>query len=346
MKSAYLIVPDLHYAVSKEHRKNYLSEVMSIMTQILSVRQKYVDKGYSVKVIFLGDVIDGPITQAEDAMRCQNLFRYYCAIFDDAYCVMGNHEANNVASNPFWFLVSDLEDEALKHIGKALQPQGVESVLRLPSTVVDGEVTFYFNHFGLNPKVPSKAGVAVGLFHQNVGSNDICKMWGTFTDVEEASFMQAYNLSFFGHMHLATGKFYLNDAHTCVGEWLGTCVGTNVVEVETLPRECKIPAVLIEGGKFISVEDNIVLRSDPSNAIDYERLAVTRSTSAMIKEVKDIAVQSSRADTLYQSVREAADNLQLGVLVDLLAQSEEFVKLEYKRGLSQVIVEGDVGSGV
>ena len=346
MKNAYLIIPDLHYAVSKEHRKNYLAEVMSIMTQVLSVRQNYVDKGYSVKVIFLGDVIDGPITQAEDAMRCQSLFRYYCAIFDDAYCVLGNHEANNVTSNPFWFLVSDLEDEALKAVNKALQPQGVEPVLRLPATVVDGEVTFYFNHFGLNTKVPSNAGVAIGLFHQNIGSNDICKMWGTFTDVEEASFMQVYNWSFFGHMHLAYGKFYLNEVHTCVGEWLGTCVGTNVTEVETLPSECKIPAVLVENGKFIDVEDNFVKRSDPRTAIDYERLAVTRSTAAVVKEVKNIAVQSSMAATLYQAVKEAADNLQLGVLVDLLSQSEELVKLEYKRGLNQVLLKEEQADGI
>ena len=339
MKNVYLIVPDLHYAVSKEHRKDYMSEVLSVMTQLLAVRQKYTDSGYSVKIIFLGDVVDGSITKADEAMRCQSLFRYYCALFDEAFCVLGNHEANNLVSNPFWFLVSDLEDPALKKINKALQPQGVENILRLPATVVDGEVIFYFNHFSVETKIPQGSGVHIGLFHQNIGSNEICKMWGTFQDVEEAAVIQGYNWSFFGHMHLAQGKYFLNERHTCVGEWLGTCVGTNVIEVETLPVQCKIPAVVVCDGKFIKVEDNFIKRSDPASVIDYNRLAITRSTSAMVKEIKTIAVRSTLSSTLFESVKDAADGLNLGVLVDLLLQSESTVKLEYKRGLEQSILK-------
>lgn len=339
MKNVYLIVPDLHYTVNKEHRYNYLGEVMSVLVQITGVREKYEKQGYAVNLIFLGDVIDGPITQAEDAMRCQNLFRYYCSLFKNVYCVLGNHEANNVVSNPFWFLISELEDEALHGVNKALQPQGVEPVMRLPSTLQDGEVTFYFNHFGLNPKVPTTDGVAIGLFHQNVGSNDICKMWGTFTDVEEAAFMRAYNWSFFGHMHLALGRFYLNAEHTCIGEWLGTCVGTNVTEVETLPRECNIPAVLVEDGKFIEVQDNHINRSDPKSAIDYAKLKATRATNDLVTAVKNIAVKSSEQGTLYQRVLHAAEDIQLNALLEILSQSQEFVRNEYKRGLQDVSLE-------
>lgn len=342
MKNAYLIVPDLHYAVSKEHRRNYFSEVVSVISQILDVNTKYVQHGYTTKLLLLGDVLDGPITNAEDAMRCQNLFRYIAALFDAAYCVMGNHEANNVASNPYWFLISDLEDPDLRKINKAIQPQAVEPILRLPATVEDGEVTFYFNHYGVPTKTPTKSGVAIGLFHQNIGSNDICKMWGTFTDVEEAAVVHAYNWCFFGHMHLATGRYYLNNEHTCVGEWLGTCIGTNVVEVESLPPTCNIPAVLVEDGKFISVEDNYIRRSDPKVVIDYAKLEVTKATNELIRDKKNISVQTSQADTLYQLVREAAANIQLDVLVDLLAQSESLVKSEYKRGLTQTILKDEV----
>lgn len=309
-----------------------------MLSQILEVRESYSQKGYSVSIIFLGDVVDGPITQAEDAMRCQNLFRYYTALFKNTYCVLGNHEINNVKSNPFWFLVSELEDTELSQVNRALQPQAVEKVLRIPATVVDGEVTFYFNHYGLDPKIPESGGVSIGLFHQNVGSNDICKMWGTFTDVEEASFMHGYNYSFLGHMHLASGKYYLNTEHTCMGEWLGTCVGTNVTEVESLNQKCNIPAILVEDGKFISVEDNYILRSDPSKVVDYVKLKITRTTTDMVKEVRDLVSSSYSGDSLYDMVRNAAASAQLEVLIDLFSSGEEATIREYKHGLENNLI--------
>lgn len=332
------MVTDLHYAVTKEHRLNYFEEVMSILSQILEIREAYSKRGYTVSLIFLGDVIDGPIMQAEDAMRCQNLFRYYAALFKNVYSVLGNHEANNVKSNPFWFLVSELGDPELLDINKALQPQAVEPIFKIPATLTDGDVTFYFNHYGLDPKVPEKNGVTIGLFHQNVGSNDICKMWGTFADVEEAAFMQGYNYSFLGHMHLAVGKYYLNAEHTCVGEWLGTCVGTNVTEVESLDRKCNIPAILVEDGKFISVEDNYILRSDPSTSIDYAKLKVTQTTAEMVKEIKSIATATAVGDSLYSMVRNAAANAKLEVLVDLISSGDDVAMREYKYGLEHTLV--------
>lgn len=339
MKNAYLIVPDLHYTVTKEHRYNYLSEVLSVLTQIEQIREGYSSDGFRVKLVFLGDVIDGPIVQSEDAMRCQNLFRYYCSLFDDTFCVLGNHEVNNVSSNPFWFLVFELEDKALHGLNKAIQPQGVEPVIRVPAVIEDGSVAFYFNHYGLNVKVPRTTGTAIGLFHQNVGSSSICKMWGTFTDVEEAAFMRAYNWSFFGHMHLAVGRYYLNHEHTCVGEWLGTCVGTNVTEVETLPRECNIPAVLVEDGNFIGVKNNYILRSNPSEVIDYAKLNATKATNEIVSNTKNIAVKNITAGTLYQRVYDAASDIKLGVLVDLLSESQEIIKNEYKKNLSDITIE-------
>lgn len=341
MKNAYLIVTDLHYNVNKEHRKNYLGEVLQVLTQIADIRETYLSRGYRVYLIFLGDVIDGSIQQAEDAMRCQNLFRYYSSLFEEVYVVLGNHEANNVKSNPFWFLVSDLEDEALKSINKALQPQGLDTVFRLPDKISDGEVTFYFNHFGIEPKVPDAEGVSIGLFHQNIGSEKICKMWSNYIDVEDAAFVQAYRYLFFGHLHLGGGQYFLNKDRTCIGEWLGTCIGTNVTEVETLPTECKIPAVLVEDGKFIEIEENFIKRSDPKQAIDYVKLKATRATNEMISAVKNMVVGEPIGGTLYQRIKDAADDVKLGSLVELLLESPDHIKYEYKRGMETFVLEAE-----
>lgn len=342
MKNAYLILTDLHYAVSKEHRINYLNEVLSILQQSLAVQQKYRDMGYRVFLIFLGDIIDGPIQSSEDALRCQVILRWYCATYDGAYAVLGNHEINNYSSNPFWFLVDGLEDAALSGLQRPLQPQGLEPVLRVPDVVHDGDLHLYFNHYGISSKIPVSAGVNIGLFHQNVGSNDICKMWGTFADVEEASFVQAYNYLFFGHMHLANGKYKLNEAGTCVGEWLGSCVGTTVVEVETLPSKLNIPAILSEDGRFISVEDNPIDRSNPSEVIDYTRLDFTKKAKEAVKEKQKADSVPVIGDSLFSRIKFAADGLGLGGIIELLSSDHGAVLREYREGLNAInLKDGD-----
>ena len=338
MKNAYLIVPDLHYATVKEHRLDYLSEVLSCLTQILDIRNQYASRGYNVYLIFLGDVIDGPIQRSEDAMRCQNVFRYYASLFSGVYCVVGNHEINNSLSNPFWFLVSRIDDKALLEVGRPLQPQALDSVIQVPDMIQDGEVKFYFNHYGIAPKTPNNSKISIGLFHQDVGSNKICKMWGTFDDAEEASYLQEYNWSFFGHMHLASGRFFLNAQKTCIGEWLGTCVGTTVTEVEELSGECKIPVVIINDGQFVEVADEYIKRSVASKVIDYEKLKVTRATTALVRDVKFAADQVTHADTLISAIRTAATNANLGGLFELLTEGNEVVISSYRSGLEQIRV--------
>lgn len=339
MKNAYLVVTDLHYGVSKEHRLNYFGEVMSILQQVLDVSEKYKADGYRVHLLFLGDIVDGPLTRAEDALRCQSLFQWYTSQFSSCYTVLGNHEENNTSSNPFWFLIDSLADSELERQAKPLQPQGLSSVIRIGSTLVDGDFTIYFNHYGTQPKVPSTPGTHIGLFHQNVGSNQICKMWGTFTDVEEASFVRMYNYCFFGHMHLATGRYKLNEAGTCFGEWLGTCVGTTVTEVEQLPAKLNIPAILTEDGHFISVDDNYINRSQPAEVIDYARLAATKEAAKAVEAKQQASVAVAVGDTLLGRIKFASEGLGLLGVVELLTGSQERVLMDYKAGMNAVTLE-------
>lgn len=339
MKNAYLVVTDLHYAVSKEHRLNYFGEVMSILQQILEVSEKYKAAGCRVHLLFLGDIVDGPLSRVEDALRCQSLFQWYVAQFDSCYTVLGNHEANNTNSNPFWFLIDSLADPELEQQAKPLQPQGLCSLIKVGSIIEDGDLTIHFNHHGTPPKVPRTPGVHVGLFHQDVGSNQICKMWGTFTDVEEASFVQMYNYCFFGHMHLANGKYKLNEAGTCVGEWLGTCVGTTVTEVEQLPADLNIPAILTEDGHFISIEDNYIKRSTPEDSIDYARLAVTKEAAKAVEAKQQASSAVAIGDTLLGRIKFASEGLGLLGVVELLMGSPERVLMDYKAGMNNVLLE-------
>ena len=336
-RNAYLVLPDLHYAVSKEHRVNYLSEVLFVLNQVDSVREKYIKKGYNVHLILLGDVIDSSIRNPEDAMRCQNLFRFYASLFSSVSCVVGNHEITYSVSNPFWFLVSSIDDEALKQLPKPLQPQGISPVFSIPATLQDGEVTFYFNHYGTSPKTPEHDGISIGLFHQNIGSNSICKMYGEFIDVEEASFVHTYNYSFFGHMHLAYGEYSLTATDNCICSWLGTCVGTNVTEVEELGAEFNIPAILVEQGLFSKIERNTVKRKSPRDCIDYTKLTVTRSLNEEIAKLRNFTVSSSSASTLFDRVMDSCGELR--EIACLLLSPPDELKRIYRQGFEPEISE-------
>lgn len=348
MNNVYLIVSDLHYAVSKAHRKNYLDEVITVMEQIIGVRDKYANLGYSPNLIFLGDVFDGNITKSDDAMRSIDLFKYFTSLFARSYAVVGNHEETYTENNPFWFLASSIEDEDLRRFPRALQPQSISACISIPSVIVDGNVRFYFNHFGTPPKVPELSNnantVNIGLFHQNVGSNDICKMWGTFDNVEEASYVQGYQYLFFGHMHLAYGKYYLNDAHTCLGEWLGALCCTNVNEVESAPVGVNLPVVLVEDGDFVRVEDNLINRKDPKEVIDYPRLELYRESDAKLKEIKSVEQIGIVGHSLMECVRNAADTASLLGVLELLGSSYEHVRYMYRRALNEDLIMEEVAS--
>lgn len=335
MKTAYLLVTDLHYNVKKEHRVNYFGEVLTVLQQVIEINDKYKQRGYETVLIFLGDVIDSSINSADDAMRCLDVLRFVSSQFRDTYTVLGNHEQHNISGNPFWFLVSSLEDESLFKLSKAIQPQSVNGSFRVPATIRDGDVTIYFNHYGTPPKVPNGDGVNIGLFHQNVGSNSICKMWGTFDNVEEAAYVRSYNYCFFGHMHLAVGKYYIGDTNTCVGEWLGSCVGTNVNEVTALKDDLNIPTILIEDGHFSCIEDNAVKRIEAERAIDYQKLELTKATQQMVAASKDLVTRDITASTLFEQVSIAAKEAGLDFLVELLLQDSYNIKRSYDNAKTQ-----------
>lgn len=329
---------DLHYDTSKANRMNYSAEVMGVLEQVLAIKEKYSEAGYSVKLVLLGDVVDGAMTQADEAMRCVDLLRFYTSLFSGTYAVLGNHEQTYTEGNPFWFLVSELADPDLKKISRALQPQSVNACIEVPATLEDGNVVFHFNHYGTPPKLPSEQDkVHIGLFHQNVGSNDICKMWGTFDDVEEASYVQGYNYCYFGHMHMAYGKYYLNEAHTCLAEWLGTACRTNVLEVENAPLEFNVPAVIVEEGVFTRVEDNYVTRGAARDVIDYAKLNNTRAMAEQVRIIREIVGSHVTGNTLFECVQSAAAVDGLDSLLNLLDGSFEQVRSLYKRGFEESI---------
>ncbi len=332
--SVYLLVTDLHLDFVKANRINYFGEILGSMDDIMSIAKEYIERGYVVNQILLGDVFDSGMSNPTEAMQAMEVFRFYCDIFNKTYAVVGNHEITYSRDNPFWFFVSDIKDASLSSVRRYIQPRGLLNTVEIPERIVDGDVTFYFNHYGTPPKVPEASGVRIGVFHQNVGSNDICKMWGTFDNVEEASYIQGYNYCFFGHMHLAKGVYYLNEAHSCVGEWLGTIGRTKVTEI--IAEDCKvdIPAIVISNGKFQAIERNYIELQPPIQCIDQVKLTATQNSHKAIEEYRKMAEVTRLDGTLHQSIKTAIADTPMAFLFDFLDDTTDNVLIKYRRALN------------
>lgn len=318
MKNVYLVTTDLHLALHKANRKDYFSEILKSMQDILEIQQRYQSKGYTTNLILLGDVFDSSISNASDALQLFELFRFFTQQFNKTYCVVGNHEITFMKDNPFWFLTSTVEDEYLLSLKKYIQPRGLQNSLIIPGTLTDGEVCMYFNHYATPIKLPTEGGIKIGLFHQNVGSNEICKMWGTFADVEEETCIQGYDYCFFGHMHLAKGRYYLNEEHSCICEWLGTIGRTKTTEVIDDDLDVNIPAILIEDGKLVKVEPNTIHLQSFSECVDLIKLEAYEKSRKLIEERQALTVNKYKGNSLYETLHGAFAGTAMQSILSLL----------------------------
>lgn len=333
MKNAYLIVTDLHCDMEKANRINYFGEILTAMQDIMAIAENYKKRGYTTKLIFLGDVFDAGLSNPSDAMQLMEVFYYFCSVFESVWSVVGNHEISYAKNNPFWFLVSSVQDDSLSKLKRYIQPRGLNSRIVIPDIIEDGDTTFYFNHYGLPAKVPQQGDTRIGLFHQNVGSNDICKMWGTFDDVEEASYVQAYNYSFFGHMHLARGEYWLNEAHTCKGIWLGTIGRTKVDEIIDDSLDVTVPVVLIEDGRFKGIDNNTIHLQGRADTIDFPKLEASQKSRELIVERRQIATTNYHGETLFETLEGSFAGSPLAFIFSFLNHPWDEVYREYTETL-------------
>lgn len=336
-KNVYLLVTDLHIGFKKPNRKNYLGEVMNAMSDIMNIADKYSDCGKLV-LILLGDVFDNGVTDASEAMQLLEVFRYFCKPFNEVYAVVGNHEITFAKNNPFWFLTQSIEDTNLLNIKRFIQPRGLSDTINIVDTITDGNVKIYFNHFGIKAKTPKGQGTHIGLFHQNVGSNEICKMWGTFDDVEEADYIQSYNYCFFGHMHLAKGKYFLNKSHTCLGEWLGTIGRTKINEVLDDSLSVNIPALCVTDGELVCIEDNFINLGSSSDCINFEELEISNKNKELINVKNKIVVSDYNSNDLFETLSVSFKGTEFEFLLNFLDQSWDSILMNYRENLHKIVI--------
>ena len=184
--------------------------------------------------------------------------------------VVGNHEFSYYRDNPFWTLFQNLESDKIKEvISKSWEPAGLLDLVRVVDILEDGEVCFHFNHHPCKIGLPKPNKINIGLFHKDLCCKaiiDDMKMnlgldiWDEhMLNFDKSRLLDGYDYAFFGHMHKIYGVWnFTNDVsnYKTVLYYLASLNRPNHSEVQNNFLERNIPAVIVDNGKFIGVEDN------------------------------------------------------------------------------------------
>lgn len=328
ISNAYLLITDLHLFPTLVNRKDYLSELLPVLSKIESLLDSYREKGYHTHLIFLGDIFHRGFSKVSQAFPLQDIIRYLCSKADTSYSLVGNHELSYYKENPFWYLISELEDLSLRDISTIKQPLGTSNVLRIPAFIRDGDTTISFNHYGTNIKLPdANAKVNIGLFHQDIGDNDITRMWGEFTPVESIS---NYDYCFFGHLHQAYGKYQINGKFTAY--YLGSLGRTNHIEVDDSNLERMIPVIITEDGKFQNIEEHTIILLSRAESISAEALIPSNTRSISSIDENSVLETTSLYDNIVSFLR-GHPTYTLFQLLDTSPEHVQEIYNDFLRGL-------------
>lgn len=338
-KVAYLLMTDLHFAFRMNARKNYFKEIFDIIHQIIEIKEKYEQDGYEVILMLLGDIFNRGISDPTEAMQALELFKYIFSLFSKVYAVIGNHEFSYYKNNPFWFLVSQIEDKSILTIHKKMkQPLGFTNYITVPDRITDGNVSFIFNHYGVGIKEITKdAKINIGLFHQDIGSEQISKMYSNYEDIEKSDRLAYYDYCFFAHLHTASGKYNIND--NFVAYYLQSLGRTNHTEVDNSDLERMIPIIKVIDGDFNGIEENKIKLPTREEILDINQILTAQKkyqeNKAIKQETEHIVLGASLYETLQKSVLGTED----AIIMGLLAKSETDMKKEYSAYLNDTITK-------
>lgn len=306
MRCAYLIITDLHI-INKmlvKNRISYRTEIEQVEKEIDDLIDSYKNRGFIVRLIFLGDLYHRGYTDPIASIKDNNYLVYLSKKVDSIYSVMGNHELSYYKNNPFYTLFNKINSEKINNThNRVYNPLGVLQVLNVVDTLEDGEVLFTFNHYGCGIEKPIPGKVNIGLFHQELICQEILddikrryKIEG-FTEeiinLSSSNVFEGYDYCFLGHMHKAYGTYNIsddNDSNTTRLYYLASLGRTNHTEIQDNFRERNVPAVLIDSGKFECIEDNKFLLMKREDCIlENEVLAEQekRKTDKVLKEMKN-----------------------------------------------------------
>lgn len=321
-KNAYLIISDIHESYkNKENRYNYIDEVSFVKNKIVDVSEKYKSLGYDVYLIFLGDIFDREYKDPDMAVKGNN---YYIALrmsVSGMFAVMGNHEFSFYTGNPFYTLTTEIESQKVKNvINKVWTPKGIIPVLRVVDRLEDGEVVFHFNHHKTPISHAEDGKVCIALYHQDVVCTEIVRnmqnilgenIFATSVAFKNIDIFDGYAYNFFGHNHKIYGTWdYVNEetGKKTVLSYLASLGRPNVTEVNDKLLERNIPAVIVEDGHFVTVDDNLFDLPNREECVREEVVIHQKENYKKVKERAEIIHSTTNAINPVEGVLQGCES--------------------------------------
>lgn len=341
-KNAYLVITDTHLGnMVTSSRKNYRDEIFSVEKQLLEIAIKYKKADYNVIALFLGDIFHNSYKDVTDALLDKDFINLWRLKVGEIFTVMGNHEFTYYKANPFYTSIASIESELVQKVSnKVWTPLGVSNILRVVDTLEDGEVSFYFNHYGTGVQTPTGS-INIGLFHQELVDPQIRaeaertigkSIYAKTTELENSGILAKYDYCFLGHMHSIygvwkAGKTYLH--------YLASLGRTNETEVRNDFLERNVPCIIVEDGKFISVQDNFITLLSREESIVEEVITKNKERYTEAKEIRSIRDYVPLGDNPIENLqtRFAEEPNVLGIISDLLKTDEDFRLAKIKRDM-------------
>lgn len=341
-KRVYLIIPDLHLGnVKAANRKNYRAEVEYVESELLKIAIKYRKQSYNVVALLLGDIFHNSYSDVTTALIDKDFLDLWQKKIGQLYTVVGNHELSYYKANPFYTAIRTIDSERLQRVmNKVWMPLGTSNTLNVVDRLDDGEVHFYFNHFGTGIQLPDEIGVNIGLFHQDVldpeiksatSHNGINLDYVKATSVEKSGILDGYQYCYFGHLHTVYGVWKANETFLV---YLGSLGRPNETEVRDDLLERNIPGVIIDDGTFVKIEDNFIQLMSREECIFEDVVTKMQQKSQDTKEITEARNYVPLGDDPVKNILvRFAENPGIVGLVNDLAYSEydtRYVELERK----------------
>lgn len=330
-KNAYLVASDLHLNYKNlRGRINYRDECLAVCKELIRIASEYKNKGYTVTLLLLGDVFNRSYNDIFNACNDNNFFYMWALHFGKIYSVLGNHELSYYSANPFYTLVSDIESERVKMImNRVWRPVGSSGVISIVDSLTDGNVVFKFNHYGTGVLPAEDGKVNIGLFHQNLVSEEIVKAsesrFGTSTfvnavDVERIGIFDGYDYCFLGHMHTVYGTFKTDNGTVLC--YLASLGRTNVNEVNDSFLERNIPVICVDDGVFAGAFDNLITLPSRKECVRESQVQMQKQKAQVEAERKQIKESVSLCDDAIKNVHaNLSDNVLATSIFDGLLEN-------------------------
>lgn len=330
MKNAYVLVSDTHFTDKrKSNRFNYQFETNLVKNEIDRLGIKYIERGINPILIFLGDIYDNSYKSPTASMMEHDDMVSRKKIFKDIFSVLGNHDLNFSKDNPFWVLTSEDSVKVTNLPRVKFKPLGEVGIIKVVDRLVDGDVVFNFNHYSSPILQPLDGKVNIGLFHQDIvcspaitgavnrGLNPY-QSQAILLDKEDV--LLGYDYSFFGHFHKYYGKWEINGGRLIY--YLGSLGRPNHEEVANNFLERNLPAIIVEDGKFVGVEDNIITLLNRESSVNEPKVLEQQEKRRKAKEKKELISMDVCTGSVMDSVKSTLAHPIYDLIIDSILEGK------------------------